>query len=103
MNNINIRIFADGKVFLKRNSFFTKSFNARHRKVITMKEKKKKNSSANSALRPTGQTGFSKPQLDQLIQKRAYTISQGRGNVRGQEWQDWFEAEKQIKQELQIK
>lgn len=39
----------------------------------------------------------------ELVQKRAYEISQKRGCVPGNEWGDWFEAERQVKQELHIR
>lgn len=35
-----------------------------------------------------------------LIRKRAQELCQKRGCVSGNDWADWFEAEKQIKREL---
>lgn len=40
--------------------------------------------------------------LGELVRKRAYELYQRRKGNAGNDWQDWFEAEKQIKQELGI-
>ena len=45
--------------------------------------------------------GRPKEKVQEIIAKRAYEICQKRGCVPGNEWADWFEAEKQVKSELQ--
>lgn len=45
--------------------------------------------------------GRPKEKIHGIISKRAYEISQKRGCLPGNEWVDWFEAEKQIKCERQ--
>ncbi|MGD0335948.1 MAG: DUF2934 domain-containing protein [Candidatus Omnitrophota bacterium] len=41
--------------------------------------------------------------IHSLIQKRAQEICMKRGCAPGNDWKDWFEAEKQIKRELRLK
>ncbi|MFA5008483.1 MAG: DUF2934 domain-containing protein [Candidatus Omnitrophota bacterium] len=45
--------------------------------------------------------GRPREKIREMIAKRAYEICQKRGSMPGNEWGDWFEAEKQIKSELQ--
>jgi len=45
--------------------------------------------------------GRPREKIRELVAKRAYEICQKRGCQPGNEWGDWFEAEKQIKSELQ--
>ena len=40
--------------------------------------------------------------LKEMIEKKAYEFCQQRGCVPGNEWQDWFNAEKQVKEELKM-
>ncbi len=44
----------------------------------------------------------SQEQVTALIQKRAYELSRKRGFAPGHEWQDWFEAERQVRRELHM-
>jgi hypothetical protein len=39
--------------------------------------------------------------MDDLIRAKALELFRKRGNAHGNDWSDWFEAEKQVKQELQ--
>jgi|GEM_PF-2622363 len=41
--------------------------------------------------------------LYSLIQKRAYELYEKRGATHGNDWADWFEAERQVKRELGIR
>ncbi len=52
-------------------------------------------------VKKTAQTQTAGNLLD-LIKKRAYELYQRRSYTTGNDWQDWFEAEKQIRQELRI-
>ncbi len=47
------------------------------------------------------QGNWNKEQMTEMIKKRAFELSQKRGGSPGQEWNDWFEAENQVRQELQ--
>jgi hypothetical protein len=40
--------------------------------------------------------------IRELVQKRAFELCQKRGNAPGNDWSDWFEAEKQIRKELHL-
>ncbi|MDD4954860.1 MAG: DUF2934 domain-containing protein [Candidatus Omnitrophica bacterium] len=54
-----------------------------------------------SVSRSSVSLGRPKEKIHELIAKRAYDICQRRGSQSGNEWADWFEAEKQVKSELQ--
>lgn len=41
-------------------------------------------------------------QLSEQIRKVAYEICQKRGCVPGNDWQDWFEAERIVKQKISL-
>ena len=45
---------------------------------------------------------LSEDMVKDLVQKKAYEICQKRGPTPGNEWADWFEAERQVKQDLSI-
>ncbi|MDD5044445.1 MAG: DUF2934 domain-containing protein [Candidatus Omnitrophica bacterium] len=45
---------------------------------------------------------FKQEDLNKRIQDRAYQLYQKRGAVPGSDWQDWLEAEKQIKTEMRF-
>jgi hypothetical protein len=44
-----------------------------------------------------------KNDLFSKVQKRAYEIYEKRGFSHGKAWNDWFEAERQVRKELKIK
>ncbi|MBU1007291.1 MAG: DUF2934 domain-containing protein [Candidatus Omnitrophica bacterium] len=41
--------------------------------------------------------------LSSKIQQKAYSLYEKRGNSHGNDWNDWFEAECQVKKELGLK
>jgi hypothetical protein len=45
-------------------------------------------------------TDITKGKLNELIQKKAFELYIKRGRVPGNEWVDWFEAEKIVNAEL---
>ena len=40
--------------------------------------------------------------LREAVQKKAFELYQKRGAVSGNEWQDWFDAENEVKRELKF-
>jgi hypothetical protein len=46
------------------------------------------------------QASAPKESITEMIRKRAQQISEKRGGAPGNDWADWFEAERQIKGEL---
>lgn len=50
-----------------------------------------------------GISDLSKEQLENLIKQKAHEICMKRGCKPGNDWSDWFEAEKQIKEGMKLK
>ena len=51
--------------------------------------------------RPINARMQSRDKTTEAVKKRAYELYLKRGRVPGHEWEDWFEAERQIKREWQ--
>lgn len=45
-------------------------------------------------------TSFSKEELNKMIEKRAYEIFLEKGSYHGDDWSDWFRAEREIMAKL---
>jgi hypothetical protein len=52
--------------------------------------------------RTTQSRAIPEEKIRELVQKRAFELCQKRGGVSGNEWSDWFQAEKQIRKELHL-
>lgn len=47
-------------------------------------------------------TMFSKGEIEQMVRQKAQDLCNKRGCSPGNDWEDWFEAEKLVKQKLKI-